>query len=702
MIAAMMVAVLTARAQAISQQEARERVSNYLKSAPTAVRRVPAKIQLDAVAADLPHLYVFNMQEGGYVIASGDERALPVLGYSTTGSFDWDRMPENMRAWLLGYGQAIEALGDVQLTNTTARRSPLAAIEPLVQTQWSQDIVYNAQCPVYNGKAAEYQGQLCLTGCVATAMAQVMNYHKWPQTATPRIPAYTYQVGNVQEGITEQFSADALPPVTFDWNNMCDRYLTDLDSEGMLYPLNVTPAQRGAVATLMRYCGQSIHMDYSPTISLAYPIPVAEALQTYFGYDKNVRFAKRDGYSIEQWENLIYDELANNRPVIYVGTSDDGGHSFVCDGYEDGLFHINWGWEGNADNYFALSVLNPNATNVAGVAQPGIGFCIEQGAVIGIQPGKPGGETATVYPTLYNAAHFVAKEGVDYEQNPVYYLFMSYNYPGALYPEAEFEFGLFYKEGDTWKIDTAPSQKVKLKYRDNYYYFFYYYKTVDPTRVPDGTRRLYPRYRCTSVEGADWQLLAGENYYFEYTVRNGHVTITAMPSATALKVTKCEITNGTGEVAQKCNMTLTIENSGTADYEGTLMIMPINIGNQDPGEAEALSMELDELPKDWNTEAPFVSAAYVKGNSTGTVTFSFTPQRSGNYLLPILEYTGHGDIEVDPFAYSSVTILPATGISEMTAKTDAGDGAYYNLKGQRTDVPRQGIYIKNGKKVVIK
>lgn len=704
LIAAMMVAVLTASAQAISQQEAMERVSHFLKSAPMAGHRASANMQLEAVAADLPHLYVFNMKEGGYVIASGDERALPVLGYSTTDSFDWRRMPENMRAWIRGYGQAIEALGDMQLTNAAAPRRALATIEPLVKTQWNQYPVYNAMCPMYNGRVEKYQNQLCVTGCTATAMAQVMNYYQWPQTATPEIPGYTYIVDNVKDGVKEQFSAEPLAPVTFDWSNMCNRYLSDPDAEGQQYPLDVTQAQRNAVATLMRYCGQSVHMAYSPTISLAYTTPVVEALRTYFGYDKDVRLVKPDGYTIEQWENMIYDELANKRPVIYSGGSDDGGHSFVCDGYDNGLFHINWGWEGYADNYFALSVLNPYATNVAGVAQPGIGFCIDQDAIIGIKPDVSGSTAGTVYPMLNNLAHFIAQEGFDRQNNPVYNVYMTYMYSSALYPEAEFEFGLFYKEGDTWRRDTGESERVRLKDGENDYYYFYYYKTVDPTKFPDGTIRLYPRYRCTSVEGADWQLLAGEDYYLEYTVKNGNVTITAMPSASALKATKCEITNGTGMAEKKSNLTLTIENSGAADYSGTLLIVPIYIGSQDPVEAEAIARtrQDDNMPAGWSQEAVIESAAYLQANSTGSVTYAFTPNKSGNYLLMLYENSGHRSIMVYPFAYSSVAIQPATGISEMTVKTVADDGAYYNLQGQRIDVPRHGVYIRNGKKVVVK
>lgn len=705
----MMLIALTVSAQAISQEEALERVNSFLKSTPTAGRRALSNAQLDAVTTTLPHLYVFNVKDGGFVIASGDGRALPVLGYSTTGSFDWNRMPENMRAWLRGYGEAIENLGDIQLTNTTTRRTTRTKIEPIVTSQWNQAPVYNELCPKYNGQVTEAQNKLCLTGCTATAMAQVMNYYQWPQTATSQIPAYTYNVSNVKEGVSEDFSAEALPAVTFDWNNMLNRYLDEEDK-----PLaSLTEAQVKAVATLMRYCGQSVLMKYSTVISLAYGSNVADALRRYFNYDNTARCVNRAGYTIEQWEDLIYNELANKRPVVYGGASDEGGHSFICDGYDsNGMFHINWGWEGYADNYFSLSVLNPSATNVLGVTRPGIGFSISQEAVIGIQPNKTGTASTPVVPEMCSTSHFFVIDGVDNEKTPVYYLAIPFECSTFLSSDAEFEIGLFYEENGTWKNDLGQTMKITMKNHNSNYFAPYYYKSVDPSKVPDFTKRLYPRYRCTSVQGAEWQLFAGGNYYFEYTVKNGNVTITAMPSANALKITKSEITGGTGTVASKSNLTLTIQNSGATDYDGTLVLLPISIGNEDPATAEASIRKMsnsDPLPTGWTMEESIVSGAYLKANATGTVPFAFTPRNTGNYLLLLYEVTGHNDIRVVHFAYTSVNIKAATGISETMVKT-TNDDTFYDLQGRRVSESsmangqplKPGLYIKNGRKYAIK
>ena len=144
----------------------------------------------------------------------------------------------------------------------------------MVTCPWSQDPVFNDDCPMYTGEAAAGQGKRCVTGCTATAIAQVMYYHKWPKAATTAIPGYEYEVSNVQEGLKETFTLPELPATTFDWDNMRDKYL---DASGAVLS-DVTPAQRKAVATLMRYVGQMVNMSYSPEISLSFHDPAVELM----------------------------------------------------------------------------------------------------------------------------------------------------------------------------------------------------------------------------------------------------------------------------------------------------------------------------------------------------------------------------------------------------------------------------------------
>ena len=335
------------------------------------------------LAAKVSGLYVFNVDgEGGFVVVSNDDRTTPILGFGEIGHFDPDNMPSNMRAWLQGYADEIAWLQTHDVKSSRTSKAPrrvgthsTAAIAPMVKTAWDQDAPYNNLCPTYYGS---YRSA---TGCVATAMAQVMKYHEWPQGATTSIPGYTAESYNL--------TLSTLPAVTFDWANMLNNY------QG-----NSTSAQKTAVATLMKYCGWSVQMDYGES-SGAYTQDVATALREYFDYNGTTKYVSRSSYTYANWTDLIYFELAHHRPVVYGGNSTGGGHEFVCDGYKyesnTDFFHINWGWGGTSDNYFVLSALDPSAQGIGGSTSTD-GFNQYQDAVIGIQKSSDNGDVANISP----------------------------------------------------------------------------------------------------------------------------------------------------------------------------------------------------------------------------------------------------------------------------------------------------------------
>lgn len=281
-------------AQQISEEEALQRTLQYMnsnKSSAMARRMAPSakggRVKLHAAPVDAKKIYAFNREGGGFIIASGDSRTLPVLGYSTTGSIDWERMPENMRTWLKQYDEAVATLGnhtgfiDGNAMFQPSLRAEKEAVEPLIKTHWDQDSPYYDQTPLYKGDDPKQKGKLCLTGCVATSMAQVLNYYQWPKGVENGIPDYTYMTS--YNGRDKMVHVDALPPVTFDWDNMLNDYTAENPETGELEVLG-TEAERRAVATLMRYCGQSVKMHYRPTDSGAYSNQVWEALMKYFGF----------------------------------------------------------------------------------------------------------------------------------------------------------------------------------------------------------------------------------------------------------------------------------------------------------------------------------------------------------------------------------------------------------------------------------
>ena len=289
-------------------------------------------------------LYVFNVgDDNGFVIVSNDDRATPVLGYSDSGSFNASQMPDNMKAWLQGYADQIEWLkqNNISAPLRTVGEG-FTAIEPLMSSVWGQNDPFNFSTPVVGG-------QNCVTGCVATAMAQVMYYHKWPQGTTSSIPGYDYSYG----------SLDALSSTTFNWADMQDDYRGTYSTDA-----------GSAVAKLMQYCGWSVKMNYGPSASGASSNMVADALKNYFGYNSTTQYVSRSLYTYENWVKMIYHELSEGRPVFYAGSSVDNGHAFVCDGYQaDDYFHINWGWEGlSNEGFYRLSVLDPENQGTGGSA----------------------------------------------------------------------------------------------------------------------------------------------------------------------------------------------------------------------------------------------------------------------------------------------------------------------------------------------
>lgn len=360
----MMTVIMTAGD--VTPQQALQQAQKFLQQTPSGMKRSQAEVPQLKMVGRVSGLYVFNAEANqGYVIVSNDDRTAPILGYSETGTLDPDNMPCNMRAWLQGYADEIAWLNEhnIQLTGiaTLPRRTASAVkepIAPLVKTHWNQGSPYNDNCPEYTS------GEKSVTGCVATAMAQAMYYHQFANM-TGEIPGYT--TGSYGINVA------ALPAVDFDWANM-----------QLEYTGSETDEQKAAVALLMQYCGAAVEMDYG-SVSSSNTTEVVTALKTYFGYNSTAQMAVRSLYTYNEWIELIYNELKQNRPVVYGGQSSGGGHEFVCDGYQgEDYFHINWGWGGMSDNYFKLSALDSDHQGIGGSSSTD-GYHYGQDAVVGVQ-----------------------------------------------------------------------------------------------------------------------------------------------------------------------------------------------------------------------------------------------------------------------------------------------------------------------------
>lgn len=319
--------------------------------------------------AGFSNLYIFNAEQG-FVVMAADDCVKPILGYSTTGTFVTENMPDNIRYWLQGYNNEIQYAIDQNLNASAetaqqwkalvegqkaAKATPV--IGPLVQTTWNQDDPYNLYCP--SGT---------VTGCVATAMAQVMKYWNYPAHG---MGSHAY-VPESNPSLGEQF-AD-FNATNYDWTNMKNSYAG-----------SSTTAQKQAVATLMYHCGVSVDMDYGPS-SGAPTSNVAYTLKSYFNYSDELQFIERTSLMTDaEWINLLKNDLDQSRPIQYSGSGSGGGHSFVCDGYDtDGYFHFNWGWGGYCDAYYNINNLNPGPGGI-GSGSNGI-YNDEQGAIFGVRP----------------------------------------------------------------------------------------------------------------------------------------------------------------------------------------------------------------------------------------------------------------------------------------------------------------------------
>lgn len=327
-------------------------------------------------------LYVFSKNEdSGFVIVSGDDRAREVLGYSDTNTFDPENIPDNMKDWLNFYEAEIQLLKSStetavnntfsqKISNTTLQENNFAtSIAPMLGgIKWNQGEPYNNLCPVITST-----GNRTVTGCVATAMAQIMKFYNYPVTG---------QGSNSYTSDTHKFQLSAdFSKVTFDWANMTNTYSS-----------SSTVTQKNAVATLMYNCGVAVNMNYDMS-SGAQSKAMAEAMRKYFKYDANLELYSRNYYSREEWINLLKTELNAGRPLIYAGFSQDGGHQFVCDGYDaNGLFHFNWGWGGSSDGYFQISALDPSEQGIGGSSG---GYNGGQSIVVGLQ--KPTSGTSFVH-----------------------------------------------------------------------------------------------------------------------------------------------------------------------------------------------------------------------------------------------------------------------------------------------------------------
>lgn len=528
-------------------------------------------------------VYVFSAPgDKGYLVSPADDRFPALLGYSDTGRIDADNIPPQMQWWLSEYAREMDyairnGLATSQPENmqmpgmvpaNTMAKAPRTPIAPLLETKYNQSEPYNNQCPVINYENGSEWGR-AVTGCVATAMAQMMRYHKYPQTGQGS-HSYTCNPSGGQSFVESMdFST-----VTFDWANMLPVYTYG----------NYTDTQADAVALLMHACGVSVDMGYTPNESGASSQAVPVALERYFKYDSSIAYASRTLFSNAEWEQLVYNELAASRPVQVSGSGSQGGHAFVCDGYQgDHYFHFNWGWGGTSDGYFMFCALNPGTLGIGGGAG---GFNYNQGVIYNVFP--PGQGT----PQTIDMPNPVMVCNGDF----TYGLKSGYESLGnVFYPAYDGGFEAFYNAGTK---DFTGSMGIVFENRqtsEQYIgdtndfaqdvlppgYGIIAFDPALPANIADGEYKVYPAYRNNSDEA--WTMMpSGDGFtnYLYMTVSDGAIASVATPEADpeTLPVLMTSYFSTAGKLARNnqiyCDMAFM--NVSDRDYAGNLSMVARN------------------------------------------------------------------------------------------------------------------------------
>lgn len=336
---AICVSALFANGKQISQNAALSAARKYSRTGQVA----PAKNLRSDKTNNTPY-YAFNLEQG-YVIVSGDDEMTELVGYAENGFFDAKNVPPQMQLWLNGYAEYVAAVqsGKAKARKILLSDSPSVVVEPLVTTKWNQDAPFNNFAPEYTDD--NNNTQRCATGCAATAMAQIMKFHNWPEQGVGHYSYEHQSFGTISSNFSEH---------VYDWTNMIDRYNNGEYSN----------VQADAVALLMKDCGVSLNMNYGP-VSGASIYSYTPAFKNYFRYSS--RTVNRSGCETAEFTKIITDELQEGRPIIYCGTGEDGGHAFVVDGYDTNYFlHVNWGWGGYSDGYFDMNYMDPTGLGIGG------------------------------------------------------------------------------------------------------------------------------------------------------------------------------------------------------------------------------------------------------------------------------------------------------------------------------------------------
>ncbi|MBR1809264.1 MAG: C10 family peptidase [Paludibacteraceae bacterium] len=409
--------------------------------------------------------YALNLTdgEGGFVIVAADDRCEnQVLAYSPSGHFDLSTMPADVSWWIKQYEHIDYTNRQVGKRRMTEATTEEHAVEPMVETEWAQGDPYNLRTPVVSGSH-------CATGCVATAWAQLLYFHKYPAQATGKHGYYW----NNQYLVTEF-------QTPYDWEHMLNKYGTSATGE-----------ERQAVALLMSDIGIASELSYGVSSTGGHEYNSLHSMVEHFGYDSAAEIRYRDVFDVVDWRDMLRRNLDKGLPLYYGGFSKEGGHAFVCDGYKGDMFHFNFGWGGGYNGYYVFNKLHGDYND-------------RQCAVFDFQPNKGGKQVHTL--TLSSDVQLTRNREV--RCGAIY---------TGLYDSISFQVGLFFED-----ISTPDSLPVLIRTYDNStanvgLQQFGIMPYVLSKTNENGTYKAYYRYRGDSTD--TWH-----DFYYPHGVKR-HIVI---------------------------------------------------------------------------------------------------------------------------------------------------------------------------------
>jgi hypothetical protein len=559
--------------------------------------------------------YVFNVGTIGYVIVAGDDTVTPILGYSDQGNFISENIPSNVKKWLENYKKEIIFIieNDIKATveinkewnlqqaNNKSNNTTLSVnvVSPLIQTRWDQSPYVNALCPFDNT-----YNQRTVTGCPATAMAQIMKYWNYPANGTG-FNSYNHPTYNT---LSANFAN-----TTYQWSSMP----------------NIVSSPNNAVATLMYHCGVAVEMlygvaatggsssyvinSYSPSVDQT----CENAFKTYFGYNAStLQGVQRVNYTDSNWINLLKNELNLSRPIQYAGIGGGGGHTWVCDGYDNNnFFHMNWGWGGNSDAYFLLDTLNPGTLGTGGGSG---GFTSDQQALIGIQPPS----SAISYNITLNNNVTPSLSTIGYGN--AFSVSTNISNDGTNSFTGDYTIGIF--DSNNNFIDYVET-KTNYTLQGGYTYSNdLVFSNSGLFSMLPGTYKLYVYYRAT---GGNWKAVQNYGSYTNFaqiTVVNPNSiqlnsVMTASPSTNFIQ-------------GQSASVNLNIANNGTSTFIGQYKVGLFNLDGTLVQNIATLN-EGSGLPVGFTYNSPYL-----------TFTTSSITANPGTYLVALQHKTTTGNWEL--------------------------------------------------------